>query len=163
MGAGIKERQSEQNERGNHPARPQCAAASSAVGSIHGGIAKFVILFSHVSKKWSTYVMPLCPVLKWPMGQLYWTPTPVVTKPFTKKSCIMAHCQSEDFKSDEGAVGKIQGASEESYEGLAKPRRPHHHLAACTDATPRPRREHRRTICRISRSVQSPDNRTARR
>jgi hypothetical protein len=70
MGAGIKERQREQNERGNQPARPKCAAASSAVGSIHGVIAKFVILFSHVSKKWSTYVMPLCPVLKWPMGQV---------------------------------------------------------------------------------------------
>jgi hypothetical protein len=46
---------------------------------------------------------------------------------------------------------------------VSKPRRPHHHLTAYTDATLRPRREHRRTICRISRSARSPDNRTARR
>jgi len=42
-------------------------------------------------------------------------------------------------------------------------RRPHHQRAACTDATLRPRREHRRTICCISRSAQSPENHTAHR
>src|SRR5216683_1436309 len=43
------------------------------------------------------------------------------------------------------------------------PRRPHHLAAAYTDATLRLRHEHRKTICRTSRSERSPDNRTARR
>jgi len=78
-----------------------------------------------------------------------------------KKRVLSAAARAKDFKSNEGAVGKIQGAGEESYEGLAKPRRPHHHLATCTDATLRPPHGHRRTICRISRSERSQDNRTA--
>jgi hypothetical protein len=77
------------------------------------------------------------------------------------QSMRFRRCESEDFKATK-AVGKIQSAGEESYEGLAKPRRPHHQPAACTDATRRLRREHRRTIWHISRSAPSPDNRTAR-
>jgi hypothetical protein len=43
------------------------------------------------------------------------------------------------------------------------PRRPLLQAAACTDATLRPRHEHRRTICRISGNARSQDNRMARR
>jgi len=48
-------------------------------------------------------------------------------------------------------------------EGAATPLLPHQQAAACTHATLRPRHEHRRTICRTSRNVRSPDNRTVRR
>src|SRR5713226_2254215 len=43
------------------------------------------------------------------------------------------------------------------------PRRPLLQAAACTDATPHPRRGHRRTTSYTSRSAPSPDNRTAHR
>jgi len=43
---------------------------------------------------------------------------------------------------------------------LAMPRRLHHHLAASTDATPRPQHEHHRIICRTSRSALSPESET---
>src|SRR5713226_1773280 len=43
------------------------------------------------------------------------------------------------------------------------PRRPLLQAAACTDATPHPRRGHRRTTSCTSRSAPSPDNRTAHR
>lgn len=43
------------------------------------------------------------------------------------------------------------------------PRRLHRPAPGRTHATPRPRRGHRKTISRISRSAQSPDNRTAHR
>src|SRR5258707_5915365 len=39
--AGIKERLSEQNERGNQRAPSEYAAVSSAIGSIHGVVATF--------------------------------------------------------------------------------------------------------------------------
>ena len=67
---GIKERQSEQNERGNQRAPSEYAVVSSAIGSIHGGVATFVISFSHASTEWSTSVTPVCFVMKWPMGQV---------------------------------------------------------------------------------------------
>jgi hypothetical protein len=50
--------------------RSEYAAASSAIGFIHGVVAKFVILFSHVSTEWRTYVTPPCPVMKCPSGQV---------------------------------------------------------------------------------------------
>ena len=43
------------------------------------------------------------------------------------------------------------------------PRHPLLQAAACTDATLRLRRGHRRTTCRMSRSAQSPDERSAHR
>lgn len=54
-------------------------------------------------------------------------------------------------------------AGEEIHEGLAMPRRLHHQAAACTGATPHPRREHRKTTCRMSRNVRLQENRTAHR
>jgi hypothetical protein len=68
--AGIKERQSQQNERGNQRGPSKYAAVSSAIGSIHGVVATFVISFSHASTEWSTSVTPVCFVMKWPMGQV---------------------------------------------------------------------------------------------
>src|SRR6266481_631632 len=68
--AGIKERQSEQNEHGNQRAKSEYAAVSSAIGSIHGVVATIVVSFSHVSTEWSTSVTPVCSVMKWPMGQV---------------------------------------------------------------------------------------------
>src|SRR6266851_4558010 len=67
------------------------------------------------------------------------------------------------FSTAKFAESKIDFIIGQNIMRWSMPRRPHHHLAAYTDATPRPRREHRRTICRTSRSVRSPDNRTARR
>ena len=46
---------------------------------------------------------------------------------------------------------------------VARPRRPLLQVAACTDATPHPRRGHHRTNARTSCSARSPDNRTAHR
>src|SRR6476646_4881042 len=67
--AGLKERQGEQNERGNQRATSEYAAVSSAIGSIHGVVTTIVVSFSHVSTEWSTSVTPLCRVMKWPIGQ----------------------------------------------------------------------------------------------
>src|SRR6266478_8883919 len=68
--AGIKERQSEQNERRNQRAPSEYAAVSSAIGSIHGVVATIVVSFSHVRTDWSTSVTPVCSVMEWPMGQV---------------------------------------------------------------------------------------------
>jgi len=62
---------------------------------------------------------------------------------------IVRGWESEDFKGNKIAVGNIQSEGEESYEGLAKPRRPRRQAAVYTYATLR--HEHRRTTCRISR------------
>jgi hypothetical protein len=59
-------------------------------------------------------------------------------------------------------VSNLTKTGEESAR-LVMPLLPHHLAAACTDATLRPRREHRRTTCRISSSARSLDNRIARR
>jgi hypothetical protein len=48
----------------------QIRRVSGAIGSIHGVVATFVISFSHASTEWSTYETPLCPVMKWPIGQV---------------------------------------------------------------------------------------------
>lgn len=70
---------------------------------------------------------------------------------FSKGAFIrtQAHCHN-------GHVGDTAGLSM-----TPTPRRPLLQAAACTDATLRPRRGHRRTTCRTSRSAQSPDDRTA--
>ena len=72
---------------------------------------------------------------------------------FSKGAFIrtQAHCHN-------GHVGDTAGLSM-----TPTPRRPLLQAAACTDATLRLRRGHRRTTCRMSRSAQSPNDRTAHR
>jgi len=55
----VKERQSEQNERGNQRAPSEHAGVSSAIGSIRGVIATIVVSFS-LGTDWSTPVTPVC-------------------------------------------------------------------------------------------------------
>ena len=72
--AGIEERQSEQDERGNQRAPSEYAAVSSAIASIHGVVAPIVVSFSHVRTDWSISVTPVCSVMKWPMAQVKFLP-----------------------------------------------------------------------------------------
>jgi len=85
--AGIKKRQSEQNERGNQRAPSEYAVVSSAVGSIHDVVATIVVSFSHVSTGWSTSVAQVCSVMKWPMGQAKFAREPKLP---TKRSVDIA-------------------------------------------------------------------------
>src|SRR2546425_11391558 len=70
---------------------------------------------------------------------------------FSKGAFIRTHAHCHNVH-----VGDTAGLSM-----TPTPRRPLLQAAACTDATLRPRRGHRRTTCRTSRSAQSPDDRTA--
>lgn len=42
MGAGINEGKNQQNDHGNQRVRSKCAAASNAIGSMHGDVAKVI-------------------------------------------------------------------------------------------------------------------------